>query len=293
MFNRKKIVLWLLATLSLGNFLVWQATAFFDGRLHIYFLNVGQGDAILIRTPNRQTILVDGGPDDAVIKLIDRYLPVWQREIDLVVATHPEADHITGLVDLLKLRRLKVERILTLLIAKDTAISREWTKQISNDDYNVDYASASSDYNFDGVVWDTLYPLNSVDAAIDINNSAIIAQLTYRQYQLLLMADAGSTTEMTIGYIYGDTLKSDVLKVGHHGSRSSSASSFLQLVSPKIAAISVGENSYGHPAEETLGKLQNVGADIYRTDLDDTIEVIFTDNGYIVKTNGQKEFYPQ
>jgi len=292
MFNRKKIVLWLLATLSLGNFLVWQATSFFDGKLHIYFFNVGQGDAILIRTPNRQTILVDGGPDDAVIKLIDRYLPIWRREIDLVVATHPEADHITGLVDLLKLKRLKVDRILTLLTVKDTAISQEWTKQLSENDYNVDYASASSDYNFGSVSWDTLYPLNFADGN-NVNDSAIVAQLIYQQYQLLLTADISSGTETIIDDIYGDALKSEILKVGHHGSKSSSAQNFLQLVRPKVAAISVGKNSYGHPADETLARLQNAGADIYRTDLDDTIEVIFADNGYIVKTNGQKEFYPQ
>jgi competence protein ComEC len=289
MFNRKKIVLWLLATLSLGNFLIWQATSFFDGKLHVYFLNVGQGDAILIRTPNRQTILVDGGPDDAVIKLV--YLPIWQREIDLVVATHPEADHITGLVDLLKLKRLKVDHVLTLLTTKDTAISQEWTKQIS-DGYAVDYATSNSDYSFGSVVWDTLYPLNLADGN-NVNDSAIVAQLIYQQYQLLLTADISSTTENILDDIYGDTLKSEILKVGHHGSKTSSTQNLLQLVRPDVAAISVGKNSYGHPAEETLTRLQNAGADIYRTDVDDTIEVIFTDNGYTVKTNGQKEFYPQ
>lgn len=292
MFNRKKITLWLLATLSLGNFLVWQAASFFDGNLHVYFLNVGQGDAALIRTPSRQTILVDGGSDDTVVKLVDRYLPIWQRKIDLIVATHPEADHITGLVDLLKLKRLKVDRVLTLLTTKDTAISQEWTKQISDGDYIVDYATSSSDYTFGSVVWDTLYPFNFADGN-NVNDSAIVARLVYRQYQLLLTADISSDTEKIIDDVYGNTLESEILKVGHHGSKSSSAQGFLQLVRPNVAAISVGKNSYGHPAEETLARLQNAGADIYRTDLDDTIEVIFTDNGYIVKTNGQKEFYPE
>lgn len=292
MFNRKKIVLWLLATLSLGNFLIWQATSFFDGKLHVYFLNIGQGDAILIRMPNRQTILVDGGPDDSVIKLVDRYLPIWQREINLVVATHPEADHITGLVDLLELKRLKVDHILTLLTTKDTAISQEWTKQIADGGYDVDYATSSSDYNFGEVTWDTLYPLNLADGN-NVNDSAIVAQLIYQQYQLLLTADISSNTETILKDIYGDALESEILKVGHHGSKSSSSQVFLQLVRPDIAAISVGKNSYGHPTDETLTRLINIGADIYRTDVDDTIEVIFTDNGYLVKTNGQKEFYPQ
>ncbi|MBU1083064.1 MBL fold metallo-hydrolase [Patescibacteria group bacterium] len=293
MFDRKKLILWLVATLSLGNFLIWQATSFFDGKLHVYFLNVGQGDSILIRTPNRQTILVDGGPDDAVIKLIDRYLPIWQRQLDLVVATHPETDHITGLVDLLKLKRLKVKRVLSLLTEKDTAIGRAWSDELAGGHYRVDYASASSDYNFGDVQWDTLYPLNSDDTAANINDSAIVARLIYQQHQLLLTADASSTTEATISNIYGNTLRSDILKVGHHGSKSSSSDGFLQLVSPAVAAISVGENGYGHPTKEALTRILSVGANIYRTDLDDTIEVIFTNNGYIVKTNGQKEFYSQ
>ncbi len=290
MSNKSKLRLGLLGLLIFINWIVWLAVSEAAPLgLRVDFLDVGQGDAILIRTPDRHNILVDGGPDGQVLTELGKVLPLWERRIDLVVATHLDADHITGLVSVLK--RYQVTEVLTPLPSKSTKISEAW-QQVILVGTTVNYVDAADDYMWGDVSWDTLLPLSSNDTLNnDTNNASIVSKLTYRGIDMLLTGDMEAPEESLLMQLYPAT-SIDILKVAHHGSRFSSNDAFLDILDPEAAIISVGQNSYGHPTPEVLERLEVTGADIYRTDQDGTIEVIFGDNGYSVKTNGQKEFYP-
>ena len=280
--KQNRISLWILSILVLANYFMWQFVVYSsDNRLHIYFLNVGQGDAILIRTPDHKNILVDGGPDDTVIQELDKVLPIWDRQIDLLVLTHPQADHVTGLFAVLK--RFKVKEILATFVDYPTKTNEEWKRVAMSGEYTITWANASTDYYFNEMLWDTLYPIEVPVSGEteDVNETSIVAQIIYKDHRILLTGDAGFDTEKELIEYYPD-IQSDILKIGHHGSRYASSEEFLSIVQPEVAVIQVGENSYGHPSQDTLDRLEEVGADIYRTDIDDTIEVILSEN-YQVK----------
>ena len=289
MVGKNQLRLGLLAVLVLANYLIWVAVSeASDQNLRIDFLDVGQGDAILLRTPTGEDILIDGGPDDSVLAELGKILPIWDHTLDLVVATHTDADHITGLVSVLK--RYQVKEVLTPLPSKSTNIGAAWQQAITQGPV-VNYVDASDDYQWGDVVWDTLLPLSSSDTiSADANNASIVAKLTYEGNSMLLTGDMEASAEKLLMQIYPAT-SAEILKVAHHGSKYSSSALLLQAVHPAVAVISVGKNSYGHPSPETLSRLQAVGASIYRTDLSGTIEVIFNDQGYWIKADGKKKFY--
>jgi len=279
----------LFGLLILANYLLWTAVGeTSSATLRVDILNVGQGDAILLQTPTGENILVDGGPDDSVLAELGKILPLWDHTLDLVVATHLDADHITGLVSVLK--RYQVKEVLTPLPSKSTKISEAWQQAVLAEPA-VNYVDAADDFAWGDVSWDTLLPLSSNDTlGADTNNTSIVAKLTYQGISILLTGDMEAPEENLLMQIYPAT-SIDVLKVAHHGSKYSSATAWLNMLDPGTALISVGKNSYGHPSPDALNRLEQVGADIYRTDQNGTIEVIFGDNGYFIKTNGQKEFY--
>ena len=274
--KQNRISLWILAVLILANYFIWQTVVYsFDNKLHIYFLNVGQGDAILIRTPDHKNILVDGGPDDTVVQELGKVLPIWDRNIDLMVLTHPQTDHVTGLFAVLK--RFKVKEILATFVDYPTKTNAEWKRVAMSGEYTITWANASTDYYFDGMLWDTLYPIElpTGNETENVNETSVVAQIIYGDCKILLTGDAGFDTERELIEYYPN-IQSNILKIGHHGSRYASSEEFLSIVQPEIAVIQVGENSYGHPAQDTLDRLTEVGASIYRTDINNTIEVILS-----------------
>ncbi|MFH0912568.1 MAG: ComEC/Rec2 family competence protein [Patescibacteria group bacterium] len=290
MFSKNRLRLSLLALLILLNYLVWTAGSEANlPNLRVDVLDVGQGDAILIRTPSQQNILVDGGPDNSVSARLGEILPIWDRKLDLVVATHWDADHITGLVTVLDRYEVK-EVLITHPNVSLTKIGNAWQQAVAQVPI-VNYADATDDYEWGEVSWDTLLPLTEDAVATDSNNSSIVAKLTYKGESLLLTGDMEEPEEDLLMQIY-PAISAEILKVAHHGSKYSSTAVFLDRLYPQAALISVGaHNSYGHPSLEALARLQAEGADIYRTDEDGTIEVIFGDNGYSVKADGKEKFY--
>jgi len=289
MVGKNQLRLGLLAILVFANYLIWVAVSeASDQNLRIDFLDVGQGDAILLRTPTGEDILVDGGPDDSVLAELGKILPIWDRTLDLVVATHTDADHITGLVSVVK--RYQVKEVLTPLPNKSTSISEAWQQSIVQVPL-VNYVDASDDYQWGEVNWDTLLPLSSSDALVaDTNNISIVAKLTYEGNSVLLTGDMEMSEENLLLQIY-PAVSAEILKVAHHGSKYSSSALFLQAIQPEAVVISVGKNSYGHPSPKTLNRLEAIGANIYRTDVGGTIEMIFMGKGYSIEANGQKKFY--
>ena len=278
------VSLGLIISLGLLNYLIWQPVVQADPTsLKVNFLDVGQGDAILIQLPTGEDILVDGGPDDTVLTVLGQILPIWDRELDLVVATHLDADHITGLVSVLQ--NYQVGEVLTPAFDSDTAIAKTWG-QVMTKAKKINYADATDDYVWGDVTWDTLWPLPDADFSQDSDNAnSTIANLIYKQHTVLLTADADANVEDNLLALYPG-LRAEILKVGHHGSKYSSAQTFLQNIHPSIAVISVGKNSYGHPAIETLERLALVGVQVYRTDQNGTIKLILSGELTQIITDG-------
>lgn len=249
-----------------------------DGRLHVTFLDVGQGDAILIQTPDGQNVLVDGGPDPQAISLaLSEALPFWERTIDLVVATQPQADHITGLVEVLQW--YKVKMVLESGVPYDSAVYQEWRRLIVEKQIECNVARADQVITLgEGVTLQVLNPWSELfqGTSSDVDNNGVVLKLEWEDVSFLLTADIRRETEFRLVERRAE-LESTVLKVAHHGSKTSTASQFLDVVAPQVAVISVGaDNHFGHPSPEVLERLAGkLGEEnVYRTDQDGTIEFV-------------------
>lgn len=265
-FNRK---LWsILALLLLANLAVGAARqqAKADDYARLYFFDVGQGDAIYFRTAQGNDILIDGGAGDAVLSKLGRVMPFFDRKIELVILTHPQADHTSGLVEVLK--RFRVEKVLTAKVDYDTATAREFFRLLEEKQIPLVQPRLGQRVFLDGVtVFDVYYPLTLELSAgeDDVNELSVVGKISYGENQILLTGDISSVIENML-VAHGFPLDSEILKVAHHGSKNSASASFINAVSPLFSVISVGKNSYGHPAEQVLGILEDSGSQILRTD---------------------------
>jgi competence protein ComEC len=281
---------WLILPLLIVAILVWSiALTQPDDKLHVSILDVGQGDAILIQTPNGQDILIDGGPDPQKINLeLSKKLSFWDRTIDLVVCTQPQADHVTGLVEVLQ--RYKVKQVLDPGIPYETFIYQEWLRLIQDKGivYNVTRAGQEIDLG-NGIKLEVLHPPTSLWAGTsdDVDNNGAVLSLSWNKVSFLFTADIREEVEFKL---IGQraNLRSTVLKVAHHGSKTSTSLQFLAAVDPEVAVISVGEdNPFGHPSPEVWERLiGRLGEDnVYRTDEDGTIEFITDGETLWLKTD--------
>jgi competence protein ComEC len=251
-----------------------------DNNLHVSFLDVGQGDAILIHKGNQQ-VLVDGGPSPQSITLeLGKKMPFWDRTIELVVLTHPHPDHATGLVEVLN--RYKVKQVLYPDLDYDSPTYDEWLNLIKEKDIKSTIAQAGQEIDLgDGVIIEVLNPQTPLlsDTESDIDNNGVVLRVSMEAVSFLLTADIQQEAEFEL-IARRASLNSTVLKVAHHGSNASTTPEFLAVVNPGVAVISVGEdNPYGHPGDEVIARLEeNVSSEnIYRTDEQGTIE--FTTDG--------------
>jgi competence protein ComEC len=264
--------------------------------LEVNFFDVGQGDAIFIQTPKRNQILIDGGQSSVILEKLGKEMPFWDKSIDLVILTHPERDHLIGLLEVLK--KYKVENIFWTGIKRDTSEYQEWQKLIKKERAKI-YLVPSVQKVIIGkdISMNFLYPIeNLADKEYQNSNDAsIVAKLNFSQNSFLFTGDISkfAEEELTIrenSYQFA-SLNSDVLKVAHHGSKTSTSEEFLKKVSPKIAVISVGkENPYGHPHREVLEILNKFGIKVLRTDLDGDIKII-SDGENIMLRNTKKYEY--
>jgi competence protein ComEC len=250
-----------------------------DGRLHLVMLDVGQGDAILIESGDGRTLLIDGGPDpDLVLRRLGEFLPFYRRRIDVVLLTHPHQDHVAGLVEVL--RRFEVGLVLDSGRAFDNpTYDRFVALARAEPGGRLVTARAGQHYALGQATFTLLYP-SPADAAgplpdDDINNASVVGVLRFGAFSALLTGDAEAPVEARL-LERGLLAPVDVLKVGHHGSRSSSSPGLLDATDPLLALISDGvDNDYGHPAAVTLAALAaRAGLITHRTDLEGSIEVI-------------------
>ncbi|HTW96271.1 MAG TPA: ComEC/Rec2 family competence protein [Candidatus Methylomirabilis sp.] len=252
--------------------------------LEVDFLNVGQGDAELIKTPYGQNILIDGGPDNKVLAELGRNLPFLERKIDLVINTHPHDDHVSGLIDVLN--KYQVQRILMTAAPSNAPPFAEFLKTVAAKKTPVIILAGQEEITLGpDLILQILYPGKNDALGSDLNEDSIVAKLIYKNEEFLFTGDAGNITEAKLLAEKID-LKADVLKVGHHGSETASGLDFLRAVSPQIAVIECGANNqFGFPKPDTLWRLNKIGARIFRTDLNGTVK-IKTDGARIeVKSN--------
>lgn len=274
--KKKNTVFLILGFLFFLNILAWIAVYDLSQPqfLEITFFDVGQGDATFIVTPKRHQILIDGGPDSSILEKLSREMPFWDRTIDLIILTHPHSDHLKGLIDVLE--RYRVENILWTGVDYDSQLCHEWQRAIKARGSKIYIARTGQRIISSNVILKILHPFESFEGKEikDIDNTSISAKLVFKEKSFLFTGDAYQKIELALAKRFQDELKSDVLQVGHHGSRTSSAPDFIALVLPEIAVISAAKNNrYGHPHFETLDVLNKYGINIFRTDIDGNLKI--------------------
>ncbi|MDP3958430.1 MAG: ComEC/Rec2 family competence protein [bacterium] len=223
--------------------------------LTVAFLDVGQGDAIFIEAPNGNQLLIDGGAGRSVLRELGGLFSFGDRSIDAVLATHPDKDHIGGLPDVL--RRFEVGYFIEPGVPADTGAYKALLEAVSENKITRVLARRGMEVDLgDGVVLQVLYPDHDFGRTKDTNSASIVAKLTYGATEFMLTGDAPLAVEARLVSLDGAGLAADVLKAGHHGSRTSSGAAFVGAVGPAVAVISAGkDNSYGHPHQEVLSLL--------------------------------------
>lgn len=249
-----------------------------DGaKLNVHFIDVGQGDSEFIELPNGQTMLIDAGNPENGSQIVTYVKGLGHSKIDYLIATHPHADHIGGMAEVVK--NLDIGKIYMPKASTNTQTFEDLLTAIQNKGLKINTAKSGVNMFKNGTLnADIIAPVNITGD--DLNQYSAVIMLTYGDNKFLFTGDAGNESE---GQITSD-VKADVLKVGHHGSDTSTSQTFLNKVIPKYAVIEVGkDNSYGHPTAATLAKLEKIGATIYRTDKDGTI--IFTSDAKTITVN--------
>ena len=249
-------------------------------KLRIHFIDVGQGDSCLVITPNSKKILIDGGegkPEVLLSYLLDRKI----KSIDFILISHFDSDHCNGLIEVIK--NLNVKNI---LISKQAYFCDEYKKIaniINSKKIKVTFVKQGDSLNIDkNVKLNIFYPPEELEYD-DLNNNSIVAKITYNSFSVLFTGDIEKSEEDLLNKYKMQELKSDILKIAHHGSRTSSSENFLEAVKPKIALIGVGENNtFGHPNNGVLERLENINCKIYRTDKMGEIEITVNKKGKIL-----------
>jgi len=257
-----------------------QATS---GQLKAHFLDVGQGDSILIQLPNGQNMLIDAGTSEAGSSVVSYLKKQGINKINYLVATHPHADHIGGMAAIVQ--TLAVERVYMPRVSHTTKSFENLLETIKAKGLKINKAEAGvTIINQDGIKAGFIAPCGS--GYDGLNNYSAVVRIQYGSTALLLTGDAESVSEQEM-IASGANLKADVLKVGHHGSKSSTTQAFLSSVSPKYAVISCGaDNSYGHPHQEILDRLKKAGVQTYRTDTQGTVIITSDGKTLTIKTLG-------
>lgn len=263
-FTVKHKLLWLgLAVLVITTGLVWLAISIETPKdvLRVSFLDVGQGDAIFIETPAGNQVLVDGGANKKVLRQLSQEMPFYDRFIDVLIATHPDLDHIGGLVPVIK--RYNVGLLVKSPVRSDGAAEKSF--EFVSEGVPQAYGLRGGKFILDNGVYLEIFSPTAEMIALEPNDASIIAKLTYGQTGFLLTGDASkSIEEFVIGM--GDDIDVDVLKLGHHGSKTSTGVNLLGFSSPEFAVVSAGQdNSYGHPHSEVLEMLEKFDIEVLQT----------------------------
>lgn len=276
---------------------VWGAVLSYpDSKVHLIFCDVGQGDAILV-TYGKNQILIDAGPNRQGLNCLSENMPFWDKTLELVILTHPEADHMAGLISVFE--QYQVGKLIANSLASETGVfsnlrAKVIEKQIAvyspenGDKIQVGKLEFKILFPFeklgDEIVWKDKrnFKILGISTQEKFNETAIVTELDFGDFKALLTGDIGMQTEREINDELG---RVNVLKVAHHGSKGSTSEQFLNQVSPSLAVISAGfANRYGHPSGEVLDRLKSKSIRVLRTDLDGTVEVVTDGKKWGVKS---------
>lgn len=253
--------------------------------LRVSFLDIGQGDAILVQTPSGHNMLIDGGPSDSVLARMSEEMSYFDRDLDVMIATHDDADHVTGLIPVLQ--TYDVRTIVTSPVTSDTDIAQDLHKRMSDEtsDRYVGRRGDVIDFG-DGVATHILYPNGNVSSKTDTNDASVSVIITYGNHSFLLTGDLPSKREQQL---FGNTLLHSitVYKAGHHGSKTSSGEELLTYIKPEYAIISAGkDNRYGHPNAEAIARLEKYSKETLSTI--DRGTVTFESDGKMIVVGTEK-----
>lgn len=235
-----------------------------DGLLTVRFLDVGQGDAIHITSPEGYEMLIDGGASGVVLRELMRGRSFFDRQIEVVVATHPDTDHVAGLVDVF--RRFEVSAVLESGVTGDSVSARAYHQVADKEGVSRIVAQAGQIIRFgSNTSIRVLSPLGDT-TNWENNTASVVVQVVHGDIEFMLTGDAPSGVEEYLSHTYGSVLESEVLKLGHHGSKTSSSELFLNMVRPKYAVVSAGiDNRYGHPDPTVVETVRAGGAQVVST----------------------------
>lgn len=275
----KKITIFVFTSLILVFVLfLFEYSKFNDGRLHVVVCDIGQGDGIFIRTPSGSDIIIDGGPDQSILGCLSSHMPFWDKTIEAMIMTHPDADHSTGLIHVLK--RYKVLAFYTEEIKGRTKTFKLLDQVLAERSLSAKFLYAGDSINEkSGLRLAVLWPTHEAIAKMkqsrsdpSLNDVSEVDLLTYGNFKALFTGDADYKVE---DQIENEAGKLTLLKVPHHGSATGLDDGFLSITQPSLAVISVGANNrYGHPTTKILNMLENHGIKYLRTDKIGDIEII-------------------
>ncbi|MFZ3057827.1 MAG: MBL fold metallo-hydrolase [Minisyncoccales bacterium] len=273
----------ILLTLLILNFLVFPFVVILSlpAYLEVSFFDVGQGDSIFIEAPGGYQVLIDGGPSySKVLDGLSKEMLLNDKEIDLVILTHPESDHMTGLFSVLD--NYKIDNIIWTGIEKEGVKFETWKRMINEEGVNIYYANSGDVVNMGEVSLEIISPKESIVGKEfeESNNTAVVAKLKYKDSSFLFTGDISSKIESEL-----NDIDIDVLKVAHHGSKYSTSEEFLKKVTPLVSVIQVGKNSYDHPTEEVLTRLDNFGIKVLRNDTNGDIKIVSDGLNYKIITS--------
>jgi competence protein ComEC len=274
-------IFYFVGALFFFNFFIW---AFYfsvkpNDIMKLYFLDIGQGDAIFVVAPNGKQILIDGGKDSGVLRELGRVMGFFDRTIDIMLATHPDQDHIGGLP--LVMERYKIGNFIDSVADSDSASYQALENLAKEKNIPTYYGMRGMTIVLDrahGVYLHVLYPIPDDFKITETNDMSIVAKLVYGDTSVMLTGDAPKRIESMLASTDGAYLQSSILKAGHHGSRTSTSRSFAEATDPRYAVISAGlNNTYGHPHKEVMNILADLHIETLETSKAGTIE--FDSNG--------------
>lgn len=271
-----------------------------DGRLHIIFCDVGQGDSTYIRTPNNMDMLIDGGPNDKVLTCLGKHMPFYDREIDMVVLTHPQQDHMKGLLSVIE--RYSIKYFVIGIEGNSSQEYRKLVEMIERKKIPIRNLFTRDSFNLGEVKFEVLWPerewaesnvsneqcnnitikqcitsdtgkVLGLSTDTDLNLFSYYLLLNYKDFSALFTGDGDSKIQPQV-MAENDLQQVKLIKVPHHGSKTGMLGEFLDVLKPEEAVVSVGKNSYGHPAKEALNLLERRGIKVRRTDWEGDVEIV-------------------
>jgi competence protein ComEC len=264
-------------------------------KLKVVFFDVGQGSSIFIETPQKNQVLIDGGPDGLLIlEQLSKEMPFWDRHLDIVISTHSSADHLTGLVEVLK--RYNIDKIIWTGMNDNTLTHQQFIEELriveNKEETKITIAQFGKKIYLEPDIYlKILNPLVNLEGKNpeNHNNNSIVARLNFNETSFLFTSDIEEERELLLvqkqANLEQNFLSADVLKIPHHGSKTSSSLKFLQTVNPEKAIIQVGkENRFGHPHKEVIDRLNKKKIKIFRTDTQGTIKITSDGERYKIIT---------